>query len=149
MNNAHTARDENQFGFLCVTESFGWTAGPRGTKTRRGEGGRGTGERGRQRRKPGEVGKGGGGGGGGRSGPPGQTIAARWECGSRALPVPKAHSCQPGRPARSKQPGSSSGVGPSQANGPVFVWGGGVGGVCTRALVTMTTTATETFLFFF
>lgn len=45
----------------------------------------------------------------GHPGPPGQTIAARWERGSRALPVPKAHSCWSGA-RRLKQPQTSSGV---------------------------------------
>ncbi len=53
----------------------------------------------------------------GCSGPPGQTIAARRECGSRAFPVPKVHSCRLGQAGRSKPPCSSSGVAPSEANG--------------------------------
>lgn len=67
----------------------------------------------------------------GRPGPPGQTIAARWERGSRALPVPKVHSCRPGRAGRSKQPRSSSGVAPSEAN------------FGARALVAMAISETE------
>lgn len=85
--------------FLCVTESFSWTTGPCGTKTERSEGERGRerereekkscAERERERRRE-------GGRKTGRPGPPGQTIAARWERGSRALPVPKVHSCRSG-----------------------------------------------------
>lgn len=56
----------------------------------------------------------------GRPGPPGQTIAARWECGSRALPVPKVHSCWLGQAEGSKQPRSNSGVAPSEAYGPIL-----------------------------
>lgn len=68
--------------FLCVTESFSWTTGPTGTKTDR-EWRR----RGRESERERET---------WRPGPPGQTIAMRWECGSRALPVPKVHSCRLG-----------------------------------------------------
>lgn len=107
--------------FLCVTESFSWTTGPQGTKTERNEGDGGRewerewewkggetelGERDRWGRAK-----------TGRPGPPGQTIAVRWERGSRALSVPKVHSCRSGQAGGSKRTRRSSGAAPSEENG--------------------------------